>query len=138
MSYIGTELKYVIDNLKAARQLISNKDNWTTGWFARDFNGSRVHGAHKLTAISFCSIGAINKVTNNTCGIQTMIEFEIKYLFRAIDYKCNVTYYNDTHTHEEVLAMFDKAIELASVDLINAETDEFFNLTDIDPYLQTR
>lgn len=53
------------------------------------------------------------------------------YLARALGFigplhnsAAYVARYNDNHTHEEVLAMFDRAIELAENDEIAAEMDK--------------
>ena len=95
-----------LETLKAARDLISDPARWTQGEYARDVNGSGIMPEDE-DAFCFCSFGAIGKIYGlnedaapffhlaNVCAK--------KFAQPVIDF-------NDTHTHAEVMALFDAAI----------------------------
>lgn len=107
--------------LKQARQLISNPEAWTQKRAARDAEGKAVHWSCS-SAVSFCAIGAINRTVvllhpeggRRDDAAWRVIDGAHNYLQKATP-SVSVALYNDEHTHEEVLAMFDKAIALAKV-----------------------
>ncbi len=86
----------VLANLVKARALISNKENWLQGDYCR--------------ADQYCALGAIKKVGRYQDDVAA--EREIRLLRAAIPggKRKWVHLYNDRHTHEEVLALFDRAI----------------------------
>ena len=92
-----------LETLKAARELISDPAKWTQSLFARDKDGKRIDPQSK-DAVCF-SIERFN------VGCKTLSEVEghpdnvCERLFRT-----NVISFNDSHTHPEVLALFDAAI----------------------------
>ena len=88
-----------LEILKAGRELISDPARWTQGAFARNETGESIFADEG--AIRFCSIGAISKV----CGKRCVSKFACEVLGGF-----NVALFNDTHTHAEVLAMWDRAI----------------------------
>jgi hypothetical protein len=101
--------------LIAAKNKIRYRKNWTTRWFARTPEGAST-GPLQPEACSFCAIGAIQAV-----GPSANDEFEARgYLSRALrvisgsSWPQEVSVYNDTHTHAEVLALYRKAIILAN------------------------
>ncbi len=105
--------------LQAARDLLSDPKRWTQGIFARRENGSTC-STFAPEAFSFCSRGALIKVRPDDAVFQSYAE---AYAFLE---KCvpevyvgtePVAHWNDhpDTTHAEVLAVFDKAIALASV-----------------------
>lgn len=118
-THSADELKQVIANLKAAKALITKPENWTQKAFARTIN-NKLTDSCSADAVCYCAVGTIQKVSNDVYE-----SLEYKLLSSAMVNKeltnnqCYVAEYNDTHTHEEVLAKFDEAIELASVELIN-------------------
>lgn len=91
--------------LTAARAIIEKPENWTQGYFARNKSYSPVHtdSAH---ACKFCAVGALHCI-------------ECDNWRDAFDYASRINPnipladFNDTHTHAEVLAMFDEAIATA-------------------------
>ena len=95
----------VRDVLIRARERISVPERWTQGAVARDINGSDVM-THSKRAVCWCSMGAI-KAEAGELQYRAALNF-----LTGIQGEC-VHEYNDTHTHTEVLAMFDKAIEEA-------------------------
>jgi len=95
----------VKQTLIKARELISKPENWTQRAAARTASGHRT-SALSTNAVCYCAMGALLKISPLYQGSR-----HIDMLAKAMD--DSVAYYNDTHTHAEVLAMFDKAIELA-------------------------
>lgn len=97
--------------LKDARALIADEKNWTRNAFARDSKGNEVT-PDKEDATCFCAIGALSRVVQQPpyydlpgerlLGDEAWISGEI-----------GVAEFNDAHTHEDVLALFDRAIARA-------------------------
>jgi hypothetical protein len=98
--------------LIAARAKIERPENWTQGVFARDSQGRDVTAKDK-TSVCWCALGAV---------IATNISYEdeelaTNYLRIELDaYGNSITKFNDTSTHAEVLAMFDRAISVSELD----------------------
>ncbi len=91
--------------LRAARELIADERHWTTNVLARDAGGCLTMVASD-DATCFCAVGALLKATGRS-GITAAR--------RAIEdaagiERSRVFEWNDTHTHAEVLAAFDRAI----------------------------
>lgn len=98
------ETKTILMN---ARSIISNPNKWTQGVLSRDSKGKSVP-YDKDDAVCFCSAGAIHRA---------------QYLYRMKHYMSDpwkklsdvmggsIPEFNDNHTHEEVLAAFDRAIK---------------------------
>jgi len=99
----NAEIKQV---LIKARNLISKPENWTQRAVARTPEGHRT-SALSTNAVCYCAMGALIKIYPLYQGSR-----HIGVLAKAMG--ADVAYYNDNHTHAEVLAMFDKAIELAN------------------------
>jgi hypothetical protein len=97
-----TEMK-TLEILKSARKKIEKPENWTKHAFARDAEGGVLDEIWISFGACFCASGAIiaaggelhqeayNRV-NNHMGLDTLSTF------------------NDSHSHAEVLEMFDRAI----------------------------
>ena len=96
------------EQLRAARALISNPDNWTQGKFARDWTGKETTPS-ATDAFCWCAVGALEKVGSNA--------EPFKALRWSLPTGCrSISSFNDSHHHAEVLALFDKAIaELEAV-----------------------
>ena len=93
-----------LETLKAARQLISDPAKWTNSYYARDSIGIDVSPSSDK-AVCFCSIGAIRKFS------EVLSEAEMFLLgFCSETHDTYAEEFNDTHTHAEVLALFDAAI----------------------------
>jgi hypothetical protein len=94
-----------LEILKAARAKIADKKNWTQGELGRDANGNPVTDASLLAsqAVCFCASGALFLAGASEDGIDVW-----HVLSRSMG--CFVPKFNDSHTHAEVLAAFDKAI----------------------------
>jgi hypothetical protein len=99
-----------IAKLKEARELISQEGAWTQGYSARDANGD-VANCLSEEATCFCMIGAIARV--DPVGWPTLRGA----LYRGDEalMEHGIAAWNDMsgRTQEEVVAMFDRAIEIA-------------------------
>lgn len=103
-----------VEILRAARELISDPSRWTQRWFARDIDGERTT-YNSAKAACWCADGAILKCTDNAEYLSVNILDFMDYVI------CNESghkhaclgWYNDNHSHAEVLAIFDRAILLA-------------------------
>lgn len=118
----------VVKNLQAARDLLAGEGAWFQGWYAGIGGGVDTElDARDPRATCWCSLGALQKVGVEGRGDLDPELFkspEVQTLSAAInstgfvapgDVSVPVAYYNDAEgrTQEEILAVFDKAIELA-------------------------
>jgi len=99
--------------LIAARALIEKPENWTQGYIAR---GSKSQHVDYLAreAVCFCAIGAIYKSAIKAKfaylnAIRVKQKFA-EYISANTKYCC-IPDFNDSSSHQEVLAMFDRYIE---------------------------
>lgn len=91
--------------LVKGRELISDEKRWTKGAFARDGNGHSLN-PWNITAVCFCSIGALQRTHSKT---DSTFHGAMAALDKAMS-EDGVIYFNDTQTHSEVLAAWDRAI----------------------------
>ena len=98
------------DTLRAARALISAPERWVQGVYARTEAGGKLHNGWETGAVRWCALGAIEHVTRRfvTAPIDDAL-----LRGAGLERDADIYDYNDSHTHAEVLAMFDRAIELA-------------------------
>lgn len=102
--------------LTAARELISVPERWTQGVHARNISGIAVATKGNL-ATCWCADGAINRVS----GTDFVAECAA---YERLDNVCFKLFgegfiaYNDSHTHEEILALFDVAIAETKEELV--------------------
>lgn len=108
-----------LETLQKARDLISDPKRWTQGAFARDTLGRDLFdaGEEDFEPVCFCSLGALAHVSGlhpdgTLPGESTLAEVIAKDLGLPPEIGF-VPDFNDTHTHAEVLAAFDAAIEKA-------------------------
>ena len=108
-----------------ARELIAEPEHWCQGWYGKDENGDEVTFFEDSDkTVKFCSLGAVRKVLHQEPGLRSWgPEYEEirDGAIQAIA-KCEkpdadslaaeevVINFNDTKTHEEVIAAFDCAI----------------------------
>lgn len=96
-----------IDFIRKAREIISDESHWTRGELARDARGDDVPPLSPR-AHCFCAVGALARATK--LRTDTVDSARIMNQIRRV---CGIDFlsdYNDSHTHAEVLAMFDKTI----------------------------
>lgn len=94
--------------LVEAKTLITNPDKWTTELWAKDEDGMGIDTC-SAKATCWCAWGALLKVTGHENKEKGGYNDAWKALQAGMN--GNVPVFNDYHTHEEVLAAFDKAIE---------------------------
>jgi len=121
--------------LQQARALIAEPEHWTQNTIARDKDGYPLPANHSR-AVAFCAMGALLQVDGKEFPdcISPAVDAAMDALNRTLDlgelsirvmpnvlasYTVhggrNFTILNDFGTHAEVLAMFDKAIEMELV-----------------------
>lgn len=108
------DIKSAKDVLVLARPLIAN--GFITGAYAKTKDGTNV-AVDDERAVCFCSLGAIRNVFYKAeragTSYELMYEAEECLINAMNDYGpvvMGVITYNDSHTKEEVLAKWDKAI----------------------------
>lgn len=94
-----------IEVLKAARELISDPKHWTQYLFARDDNGNSTQPV-SVRAVCWCALGAIDRVSGDD---ESAGDDALDALMEVVE-EGNVSTFNDSHTHPEVMALFDAAI----------------------------
>lgn len=93
----------VLTALTKARELISDPVRWTQGEMARDSRGEQ-ESACSEAAVKWCALGAIIR-TAGSSAVEMSATITLNRLLRG-----SIAEYNDTHSHSEVLALFDAAI----------------------------
>lgn len=93
--------------LRAARQRITPRNQWTQGYWAFTWAGTKCD-PQDPNAICWCAGGALNKEAPDPA----LILPAVAALEAALpDYgETGLFSYNDSSTHEQVLAWFDRAI----------------------------
>lgn len=111
-----TEIKAdneIVTALRKAREIISDPTKWTCGNYAIDSDGRWV-GTDNPSAVSFCSVGALAVVL----GLPVRKAEEsgaCKFLVRAAEEQgCQYAHDVNDKGHAHAIAMFDRAIDLAS------------------------
>ena len=114
----------VLETLIKVRELLSNKDHWTKGYYSKDSHGIRIR-PHEPSACTFCMFGAIYKVCPDrpfsavgfkdpfVIEVHDRIEKVIGELYPNFR-EASVARFNDDPetTHADVLRVLDRAIEL--------------------------
>jgi hypothetical protein len=104
----------VLELLEAGRKIISEPRAWTQHAFARNARGHQVPSGFS-EATCWCSVGVLNVACNSVISKVRRQGFIFEYMedarsvLDAFAEGC-IAEYNDTHTHEEVMSLWDKAI----------------------------
>ena len=98
-------------NLRAAKLLISTPATWTQGAAARDIANNSVSPFDPF-AVCYCSAGAI---VRKMPWIGQHEDAKSFLNAATNDSNCTIVGYNDSHTHTEVMAIWDKAILMVDV-----------------------
>ena len=106
-----------VEVLKRARELVAN--GWTRKTIARDANGRFVTVLSR-EATSFCVVGGLMRAQSEMGGFITRNLRRVLEIAADIEYR-DIADWNDEpgRTKEEVLAVYDKAIESLSPQLID-------------------
>jgi hypothetical protein len=98
-----------IEILREARQLIESPERWTQGALARRSDGVDC-SPFVVSATCWCSIGAIEHVGAYMSKAKLDAFQALSAAVYDPDCDGDVGFWNDAHTHPEVLAAFDRAI----------------------------
>lgn len=112
----------VLEVLTKAREAIDEPHKWSQGAFFRNDKGVVVGGLDKATC--FCAVGAIQSVVKLP---SVLSRAALRTLARGIGKEAKplyITTWNDRaeRTYDDVIAAFDRAIEIAKEDLAYYET----------------
>ena len=95
------------DTLRAARALIEQPERWTQNAYARD-DSRQPCSPTDLIATCWCATGAISRVSRWSITNENKAWDTLNFITGV-----SVARFNDSRTHAEVLAAFDRAIEIA-------------------------
>lgn len=110
--------------LKDAKALIADESHWTQGTSARDKDGWPLSDNASPAAVCWCSIGALARVADTGPAAPFHLYPTARYYLNAAAAKAaapgshsgkSIVNFNDTHTHAEVMEVWNKAIQLAEV-----------------------
>ncbi len=99
--------------LQAARDLITDPKAWIKGDYARSEQGLTLYSPSHPDAACFCAIGALARASGMSAGQveQSDLAAALNLAMGRIP-QASVANLNDSSTHEEILAIFDRAIEV--------------------------
>jgi len=97
----------VLENLVSARAKIAKPEDWTQDALARNALGHGLYSSHDHAAVCWCALGAIRAAG----GKHSLEVFAAVNHFARVNDIIDIPAWNDSVTHEEVLAAFDRAIE---------------------------
>lgn len=102
--------RQTLANLTAGRRLISDPGKWTVGAAARTATGLYLSSGSDADATCWCSYGAIQKVAGDLVEAEVIV---LRAVVRAYagDYSATIVTFNDSHSHKEVMAVWDLAID---------------------------
>ncbi|UTS52108.1 hypothetical protein [Synechococcus phage BUCT-ZZ01] len=100
----------MLETLIAAKDLIKDKKNWCRVNRAQNKKGQYVDPWHR-SACQFCAVGAVQKVANYDNNIYTSPEVVLLNNVSRQIFGRAVFMVNDEYGHDEVMQVFDKAIE---------------------------
>lgn len=115
----------VKEDLTKAREIIAVPEHWTQNHLARDKRNCPVP-PEDPDAVRFCAIGAIMRALNTGDTLHSWPYDHVRALEETLDQNASnipsfgvalfdrtglgVAHFNNTHTHEEVLSLFDQTI----------------------------
>lgn len=109
-----------LELLKAGKVLIDTPEKWTKEAYGKDKDGQEIFRdqEHFRNAVSFCSVGALLRAMGSYPGEElseegyaVFEEAQMVLCHATGNPDClNIAQYNDNSTHEEVLAVWDRAI----------------------------
>lgn len=105
-----TRARELLRLLESARARIEKEENWTQGELARGPSGMGLY-VYDPAATCWCAEGAL-AVSAAAGDFKWTYSDAVKFLGLMLGTLSNNTlyYFNDNHTHAEVLALFDKSI----------------------------
>lgn len=123
--------------LRRARRLIELREHWVQRDIAQDITGEGLSTPHSPTAAKFCAIGALCRAASPS--YEDSVDQAVALLARIVrslvrvDAGGNdeiVVEFNDSHSHSEVLELFDLAVRCVSLRFLDhhpqMEGSEYF------------
>jgi hypothetical protein len=101
----------VEEKLIAAREKIADPKHWIKEEMAVDFEGMPCD-AQSAHAVGWCALGALCAVTECFSGALSILQRAVGYTSSSV-YSLSRFNDADSTTHEDMLALFDRAIESA-------------------------
>jgi hypothetical protein len=105
-----------LEILKAGRAVIADPTRWTQGVWVRDAQGvSLDDDVMSEAAACFCSDGALYRAVGYAASNAAPAEYgsayhELNVTVNELEGISDIIGYNDSHTHAEVLAVWDATI----------------------------
>lgn len=106
----------VLELLEAGRAIIADPAHWAQDTFAYDADGKEVWSTSP-TAVCWCSVGVLHKVVSDVqtpSPLDGDLRCEAEHMLSRASRKDganqSIAWFNDSHTHAEVLAVWDIAI----------------------------
>lgn len=96
-----------LELLTKAQDLIRDPAHWTQETYARDGRGNACSTTDPA-ATCFCSVGALYHAADHQFRFAHLAEDVLEKVVGV-----DIPIFNDSHTHAEVMVMWDKAKELA-------------------------
>ena len=98
------------ETLLKVKNLIANRENWVQGTFAKDkYNFSCPPWS--TNACKFCLLGALEYVNSPVTTYEHLNKLLDEHTLPP--WMADLAGFNDTHSHDDVMAFLDKAIECA-------------------------
>jgi hypothetical protein len=115
-------MSQVLEDLKAAREIIAEPGRWTRHVYARDANGCQLTRGEfeEFGAVCFCVMGALWKAVGDPSHRWIVDDYRnhrnrwlngICELDKTLDRRIPLADYNDTKTHAEVIEIMDMTIK---------------------------
>lgn len=95
-----------------AKSLIDSPEKWTQQVYARDKDGRTVL-VDSEEAVCFCSLGSLRKMGVSDELYHNAVTILNTTARQISDWRMAAVDFNDAHSHKEVMALWDRAIEAA-------------------------
>ena len=95
--------------IQRARDLISDKEHWCLGCYARGKGGFPVHFANR-DASRYCAMGALLLAASEACSDAAEANDLAHAIAKTVSPTGSLVFINDHRGHAAVLSLFDAAI----------------------------
>lgn len=103
-------MKKAVEILERLRELLSDPNRWCQGSSALNKDGKSCWGASS-EACKWCLMGGLSKVSVMSNGLTTEARVVACQALEGI-VSTGLAKFNDSHSHQEVLELIDRGIEL--------------------------
>lgn len=112
-----TDRQQLLADVQAIRELISVPERWTQAAYARDKDGSDHISEYSELAVCWCLDGAWSKVSAKQSKDYRQ---KLRRFLNRLTHP-GMVWFNDSHTHAEVIAKLDKGIAQLQQEIRHAE-----------------